>query len=422
MPKNTPFRFVHCADLHLDTPFSGLHAVAPEIAATLRDATFRAFDSIISLALDRSADFILIAGDVFDASDRSLRAQIAFRDGVRRAVEAGIQCFIVHGNHDPLDGWDAGLALPEGAHRFGETPEAVVARRGGEALARVHGVSFPHAEVRTHLAAGFTPVRDGLFSIGLLHCNVGGAAEHDNYAPCSIEELAGAGLDYWALGHIHARAVLRESGPCIAYAGDPQGLSIKEKGERGCFLVDVGEDGRPSLEFVPTDAVRWFIEEVEIAGLTAEGLADGLASLVEDVRGRAGGRAAIVRVVLRGRGELHAALRRMDPERDLCARLRENESGRPDFVWVESVQDETRPAIDLAQRRRMEDFIGDFLRRVEAIRSGADSAAAVRELLARRPEGQRIAAQLEALAPGDLLELLSEAETLGLDRLLGEGA
>ena len=101
------FRFVHTADLHLDSPFLGIQEVNEHVAGELREATFRTFDRIVELCLKRHVDFLLIAGDIYDSRDRSLRAQLRLRDGLRPLSEAGIPTFIVHGNHDPLDSWSA---------------------------------------------------------------------------------------------------------------------------------------------------------------------------------------------------------------------------------------------------------------------------------------------------------------------------
>src|SRR4051812_18096121 len=104
----THFQFLHAADLHLDTPFSGVHRVDARLAATLRDATTQAFENLVAAALERSVAFVVIAGDVYDGAERGVRAQLAFRDGLDRLARAGIQSFVVHGNHDPVEeGWSA---------------------------------------------------------------------------------------------------------------------------------------------------------------------------------------------------------------------------------------------------------------------------------------------------------------------------
>jgi exonuclease SbcD len=423
MSEFIPFSFVHCADLHLDSPFEGIAAAAPAIAAALREATFQAFDRIIDLAIGEEVDFLIVAGDVHDGEDRSLRAQLRFRDALRKAGEAGIPCFIAHGNHDPLSGWEAHLTMPPATQRFGgQGVECFPVQRHGATLAHLYGISYPVKEVTANLATGFRRAPEAPFAIGVLHCNVGGDPNHDNYAPCGVEDLAAAGLDYWALGHIHARKILREQEPCIVYPGNPQGRSRRELGPRGCYLVRVDAARRITPTFVATDVVRWFVRDLDIGGLsTWDDLLDEMVRVREEVRAGAEARAAILRLNLTGRGELHRELtRRIDPERDLAEPLWEGEPDRPDFVWVEAVRNRTRPPLDLDSRRLVQDFVGDFLNAAQRLRAQENSGAGLREVLARRPEHRVVAATLEHLGDDDLFSILNDAEILGVDQLLPE--
>jgi DNA repair exonuclease SbcCD nuclease subunit len=417
-----PFKFVHCADLHLDSPLVDIQDAEPEIAEVLRTATFRAFDRIVDLAIEGQADFLLIAGDVYDGADGSLRAQLHFRDGLRRAVQNGVPCYVAHGNHDPLSRWEAQLDWPDGAYRFpGGRVEEVVVRRDGRDLACIRGTSYPVPEVRANLVPEFRPTSKELFTIGLLHCNVGADPAHADYAPCTLDDLRAAGLNYWALGHIHAKRLLSEQDPCIVYPGNPQGRNVRESGERGCYLVTVAESGRVSPEFRATDEVRWFAEDIDISDIgTADNLRNELFIAQERVRTAAGGRAAILRIRLTGQGSLQRELQRLDSLQDLAAPLRENELNRPDFVWTESVQLATRPAIAVPARRAVNDFVGDFLRAVERLRQQPDCGAAIRELFSRHSEYRVIADQLETFSEEALREIIEPAETRGLDYLLRE--
>jgi len=419
MTRKLPFRFLHCADLHLDSPFEGVHVLDPKVATHLREATFKAFDRVVELALCRHVDLLIVAGDVYDGADKSLRAQLKFRDALTRAAQAGIRSFVVHGNHDPLDGWDAGLSLPDGVHRFGgQHVECVSVERDGVPIADVYGISFKHRDVRDNLAARFQRRGEAPFAIGVMHANVGGDPRHDNYAPCTQDDLKAARMDYWALGHIHQTQVVREDQPCIVYPGNTQGRSIRETGPRGCYVITVGEAGEIEREFVETDVIRWFDERVDVSGIqTIDALLDHAGELCEDARRRADGRGAVIRLRLVGRSELHAGLHRR--EVDLATVLREREVDRPDFVWVESVQRTTRPPIDVAHRRSVEDFVGDFLRAAEGLRNQPNGMSGVRALLRKRPESAAIAGQLDQLTDADLQNVLDEAETLGLDFLLG---
>jgi len=421
--RRAAFRFVHCADLHLDSPFAGLTAVDEQIAAALRDATFRAFENVVDTAIGAGAELLVVAGDVYDGADRSLQAQLRFREAIARAAEAGIACCVVHGNHDPLDGWAIQLAMPDRSHRFenADQVEPFVLQRDGQPIAHVYGISYASRQVEENLASRFPRDHDAPFAIGLLHCNVGGNAEHDNYAPCSVEDLAAAKIDYWALGHIHARNMLKENSPAIVYSGNTQGRSVRELGPRGCYLVSVDESGRIDPQFVETDVVRWFEKAVDVAELANfDELLSVLFETREQVRSEASGRAAVVRLHVTGRGELHADLNKEETQNELLRQLREREPGRTDFVWTESLKEETRPAVDIEQRREVEDFIGDFLRAADAIRTDDDPAAAIREVLLSRPEHKTIANQLDGLSAADLAAILDAAEAMGLDYLLEE--
>jgi DNA repair exonuclease SbcCD nuclease subunit len=421
--SDASFSFVHCADLHLDSPFEGLQAVEPQIAAVLRQATFKAFDNVIHLAIQERVDFLIVAGDVYDGADRSLRAQLKFRESLQRAFAAGIRCFVGHGNHDPLSGWEANLKMPQGVHRFGgqEVERLVAVERDGLPLAHIFGLSYPIREVKENLVSRFRRQESRPFAIGVLHCNVGGNPNHDNYAPCTVADLKAAGMDYWALGHVHAAQILKERESCIVYPGNTQGRNIREMGAKGCYLVRVDEQGRITLEFVATDVVRWFSFNIDLKEATTwDDLLEQLYRVREEVRAAAQGRAAILRLQISGRSDLHAALRRAEAERDLVLQLREGETERPDFVWVESLQNWTRLPLDISQRLRNPDFIGDFLRAGENIRTGENPGGFLRRLLAERPESRVISGHLEQFSETDLLALLNDAETLGLDLLVPE--
>jgi len=144
MVENT-LKFVHCADLHLDSPFSGLAAVSPSLGAYLREATFSAFRNAVDRALQAGADFFVVSGDVYDGADRSIRAQIFFVEQLKRLSDAGIPSFTVHGNHDPLSGWELDRDLPPLVHRFGPEVETVPLIVRGERAGRCTGAASPCA-------------------------------------------------------------------------------------------------------------------------------------------------------------------------------------------------------------------------------------------------------------------------------------
>jgi DNA repair exonuclease SbcCD nuclease subunit len=431
-----PFRFLHTGDLHLDSPVKGLSSEAPPgVLAVLRSATTEAWRSVVRAALENEVDFVVVAGDVFEVASPTLLGQSRFRDGLAELAGAGIRSFVVHGNHDPLDGraWAPSLRFPPAVHRFGTGPgESVPVLRDGREIARIHGRSYPRAAVTDNFAAGFRANVAAPFSIGLLHTNVGDRPDHANYAPCSVEDLRASGMDYWALGHIHQPGQVLADPPAY-YCGIPQGRDPGELGARGCYLVDVDATGRANARFVATDVVRWHPLELPIAGLADdETLRAACREAVDRAVAESDDRSLVIRLRLTGRGPLHANLVRTGYLDDLRQLLNEERGSVPPLAWIESIRDATRPEVDVEARRDAPDFVGDFLRTVAAARrSGRTTdpeeherwqrilADSVHALFEASPRGRKY---LSRVAPGEealVGPLLDEAETLGLDLLVG---
>lgn len=418
------FSFIHAADLHLDSPFIGLGNLleaSPEIVEAIRKATFKSFDTLIDLCIQRQADFLLIAGDVYDGADRSLQAQLRFRDGLTKLDACGIQTFTVHGNHDPLDGWTHSLTLPGHVHTFGSTVASVVFQKDKVPVARIHGISYPHKNISDGFGKNFKRQGDEPFQIGLLHCNVGGNADHQPYAPRTIDELADADLDYWALGHVHESTVLRESSPFIGYPGNTQGRHIREQGKRGCFLVCVDSRGQmqSTPEFLETDTVRWYASTLNVSELdNMDDLIDRLEQKLDDLSQPAEGRPVVARITLEGRGAIHSSLTRSDTASELLERLQALGSDRSPFVWVESLKIRTRALVDIAARREAQDFVGDLLTMINDLRDSPELLVEIHAALSELYQHRKAGKLLNLPDRNAALALLDEAENRCIDLLI----
>lgn len=410
------FRFVHAADLHLDSPFTGIRAAAPEnVATALYSATFASYRDIIDLCISERVDALLAAGDIYDGADRSLRAQRAFIDGLRSLDAAGIRSFVCHGNHDPLDGWEARLDYPDGCHRFGPDFEAVPVFPDAPGIALVYGISYPTRDVYDNLVSRLGPVDESAFAIGLLHANVGGNTDHALYAPCSLDDLAQSGIDYWALGHVHTRQVLRERAPTVVYPGNPQGRHPNETGARGVYLVEVDDTGSISLEFRPTDTVRWERVSIDISALeTEQDLLNGIDDAMQTLLDGADGRSVVVRMTLAGRGDLNRFLRQTGAVDELLAVVNEQWAARLPFVWCERIENETAAAIDRDALRSGEDFLAEVLRTADKIRG---EPASLHAELADLYQHRRFRQHLAGLTDEETAALLDDAETLAVNLL-----
>lgn len=404
--------FIHCADLHLDRPFQGLSHLPSDIAARVRESTFLSFRRIVGKAIELQVDFIVIAGDLFDEQNRSLRAQARFRDEMRRLEAEGIQAYVVHGNHDPLSGDWAALSWPDNVHVFGPKVESVAFIKNGEAAAHLYGFSYRERAVTERMVSFYEKKEGAPYHIGILHGQAAGAGdEHAAYAPFSVRELLEKDFDYWALGHIHKRQLLNEQ-PVIHYPGNIQGLNPKETCEKGCTLVEFDEK-KANLTFLPTADLEWRTFEVSISGIeNADGLVERCEQMLESCRKEAG--AVFAMPVFTGEGPMHAFLHKQENVEDLLSALRESEEDREDFVWPVSCRIQTLPGWDRAELVKENHFIGDLLRLIDE--EGADDA--LNHLLENR-RAKRFISRFEGK---ERSEILNEAENLLLTELLREGA
>jgi exonuclease SbcD len=413
--------FVHTADLHLDSPFTGLRNIHPEIASLLHQATFDAYHNIIDLCMTERVDALLVAGDVFDGADRSLRAQVQFAAGLHTLHKAGIRSFICHGNHDPLNGWEAQIEMPPDCYRFGPSVQRVPMFKDEPHKVVVHGISYPQREVRDNLIPAFGRPESGPFHIGLLHANVGNVAEHEAYAPCRLPDLAATGIDYWALGHVHSRQILRHATPTVVYPGNPQGRHPNETGARGVYLVEVSDSRQVRIDFHPVDVVRWATAQIDIGLLQSDqALLDAIDDKLAVLQSAANGRASIVRLQLRGRGELHNHLARANFIDELLSLINDNWMRQSPRLWCERIEVSTAAAFDRQQRRQGTDFVSDLLRLADAARDDDAIIADLRCLLSDLYDRGQVSRYLRDHPPGDddIRQMITEAEVLCLAALL----
>jgi exonuclease SbcD len=300
------FRFLHAADIHLDSPLKGLEAYQDAPVEQIRSATRRAFDNLVDLAVQEEVAFVLLAGDLFDGDWKDYNTGIYFMNRMGRLKEAGIEVFMVSGNHDAASQISRALHLPANvkllSHKKAET------RILDHLNVAIHGQSFASRSVSENLTRNYPQGERGFFNIGLLHTALTGRPGHELYAPCSVDALRSKGYQYWALGHVHQREeVSRE--PWIVFPGNIQGRHIRETGPKGCTLVTVDEAQVVGVEHRDTDVLRWARCRADLAGCeTSEECLDSARQALEGEIDRAESRPVAVRLVLEGATPLHGQL------------------------------------------------------------------------------------------------------------------
>lgn len=394
-------RFVHAADLHLGSPLQAVGVESPRLQTKLREATYDAFERVVDLALAERVDFLVLAGDLYDQENRSVRANEFLADQLRRLDEADVPAYVVYGNHDPLGGATEYVELPDNVHEFGHREaEEVRYPPEGEPRARIWGQSYRSEREPRKMYRSFAPEDARIPNVGILHTGLDPTSE--TYVPCSRADLAGVDdVHYWALGHVHRTRHLGED-PCIVYPGVPQGRHVGEPGPGGCVLAEVDATGTADVEFVPTGPIVWRQPDVSI-----DGDGDDRVETLDDVHGRIDDVAAglrddgavaeesvpmpvrdagwrpdgyVCRWHLNGRGPAHEALSAdEDAPKRLESRLRDRASPESPFVWTESVVDRTGPPIpDVAELRDDDRVVAEFLALADELEGDDEAREAMR--------------------------------------------
>jgi exonuclease SbcD len=358
-------KFIHAADLHVDSPLRGLDGYEGAPVQRLRGATRLALGALVDLALEQQVDFVILAGDIYDGNWTDFRTGLFFRDQMVRLTREKIGVYIVKGNHDAESQITKQLPPVDGVYVFKSTSaETFVIDELGVAL---HGRSFPNRAVPDDLVEHYPAARAGMFNIGVLHTSLTGRAGHDNYAPTSVDVLCAKGYDYFALGHVHVREVVREADPRIVYPGNLQGRHAKETGPKGCELVTVSAGAITSAEFVALDVVRWHQLELDVAGLAdvnalRQRFMTEAGALVASERERL----HALRVIVSGESELH----RLEAEQPgtIAAAI---QAGTQDFedadLWIEQVQLNLRSPLDREAALARADAVGEVVHLVDEI-------------------------------------------------------
>ena len=302
-------RFIHAADIHLDSPLKGLANRHNLPTAKILAATREALVNLVTLAIDKKVDFVLLAGDIYDGDPEDLKANFHFNQQMGRLNQKNIEVVMITGNHDAKSKISKPLSPPKNltilsAHQ----PESCEITKEGEVIAVIHGQGFLNQAETRNLATAYPAPVAGKLNIGILHTSLDGRIGHDNYAPTTKIELINKGYSYWALGHVHTREEVHQK-PYIIFPGNIQGRHIRETGAKGCYLVSFKDNHEAQLDFKPLDVFRWEAITVNLDGIEEESEFEG--KLAETVESRNLPFNEIphgIRIILKGKTSLHSWL------------------------------------------------------------------------------------------------------------------
>jgi exonuclease SbcD len=403
-------KFIHAADIHLDSPLNGLSAYPDAPAEQLRSATRDAFTVLVDRAIEEAVDFMVIAGDLYDGSWRDYNTGIFFCKEMGRLKRAGIPVYVLFGNHDAESEMTKKLELPDNVHTFTANKPQTLKVDG--LPVSLHGQSFKQRDITTNMVTGYpAPVADH-FNIGVLHTALEGYASHASYAPCTLAELHAKGYQYWALGHVHEFEQWTGAST-VVFPGNLQGRNVRELGRRGAVLVTVDDVSDVRVERIFIDVLRW--EHLTVDASECETLEEvvrktgqGLEALL-DIDGEVP-RAA--RITITGKTKAHGDLFGLEAQlrQEVLAQIAAIGNER---LWLEKVRLETQPLVDAAKLQERNDAFTDLQAILEEaatdVEFSGQLAAALAPFAAKVPlDLQPFVPLIEQIRKGELKELIDE--------------
>jgi DNA repair exonuclease SbcCD nuclease subunit len=353
--------FIHAADLHLDSPMLGLKHMPGNIFTRVKESTFTALKKLTAAAIDRQVDFVILAGDLFDGEDRSLRAQSRFRKEMLKLAEKEIPVYVVHGNHDHLNGSWVHLNMPDNVHMFHSEVETKVLRTKSGEIVHLYGFSYATRHVFERKIDDYKKIEGADYHIGILHGNESAGTEHDNYAPFSVKDLQQKAFDYWALGHIHKRAILSENPPII-YSGNIQGRNKKESGSKGFYHVTL-TDNKAKMDYIEASDIIW--EEAVIDAASASSFHDILHLCQTAINSVRKDQAGTLLTLFLKNIQLDDYREKRSLDGELLDLLLEDEKDEESFVWVVDFTITESVPIDKEQLKTDANFYGELFETIK---------------------------------------------------------
>ena len=376
-------KLIHTADLHLDSAFRS--RFTKEEAENRRQKQLMAWKELLSFAVEKKVQGILIAGDLFDSPVVSHGTMDFFLSTIAEHPE--ISFFYLRGNHDTENTFRYQENLPKNLFLFsdkgkkyrlndrlllagveygtkdisfgenkGATQGAGQAAEQAVEQETVHGAeALSKNETESEEESKLLKLKEEDCNILLLHGALyQGTPKGDSLQGeegIFLKNLEKLPLSYIALGHIHKGGEGKlNNGALWAYPGCLQGRGFDEEGERGFLYLKVEEEKKEiHKEFIPIKQGEFRILEIEL--LEDEGTLACLKKIEEEMEKAGISKEDSLRIILKGKKGL-------DQERN----LRYLQLQLQDSVFFLEIQDESELSWNREEAMKEKSLKGEFLR------------------------------------------------------------
>ena len=394
-------KFIHTADLHIDSPLRGLAVRDEAMMRRVQRATRTALERIVDLAIEQQVEFILIAGDLFDGDWKDMHSGQWVAGQFRRLADADIGVYYIRGNHDAVSQIQRKIRWPDNVVELPhDEPATITLEDIGVAI---HGQGFADREVMIDLAAKYPQRISGMFNVAMLHTSLTGSEHHDTYAPTTIETLRSRGYDYWALGHIHLRNLEPLSTePYVAYSGNPQGRHIREPGAKGCLIAEIEGDSLKDVTFHSTDSLRWQELVLDVSQETSlEGVLAQASSAIQAGHAQHQGLGSAFRLTFCGATKVHQQLSDLIKRNEVLLEIHNTAEAIDDEIWIEKIRFETQPESH-GMFQDTHDLWGSISQQFDKVQADTEATKQLEELV--KPVLDKVSAQHITLSDDGTLD------------------
>ena len=237
-------KILHCSDFHLGAELSSIGNQAKQ----RREEILLTFYCIVSICKEENIELLLVAGDLFEGSNTDRNIINSVKESLSSIPNTIVA--IAPGNHDyvSIDSPFADGVWPENVHIFQSALESIDFKEKG---LRLWGAGFTSTYVNHSLLIEMNIPDDDIINICVMHGDLVAENQTSNYNPISPALIRFSGMDYLALGHIHKRTEVLQSGAAhYAYCGCPEGKGFDELDEKGIYIGTITK-GRVDLAFRP---------------------------------------------------------------------------------------------------------------------------------------------------------------------------
>ena len=334
-------KIIHCSDLHLDSKMKS--NLDSQKAKERRNEILITYQNMVQYAADNDVKAIIIAGDMFDKKNITMKARNIVLDSIN--ANSQIDFIYLKGNHDEISFIEEIDQIPENLKLF-NTKKWQTYRYGNITISGIEFGELNSYEIYSTLILNKNDINKVT-----LHGKESNYDQKDKSEIINLQELKNKNIDYLALGHIHKfkQGKLDNRG-IYCYSGCLEGRGFDECGEKGFVLLDIKEDTKTiESKFIPFAGRILYEIHVDVSNTTTTletktKIDEKLKNIEEK---------ALVKIVLEGKVEL-------DSERDISYLEKQYNQ----IYYFAKIYDETTLKIDYMSYENDISLKGEFIRLV----------------------------------------------------------